>query len=124
MTSINLEDLVENFAEPWVYEDGDKLIGRIVANSTSESDFGPFEMLEIEVTASSTEAGGQPIPIGQVRAWSAFGTVPGNELRRQPHRVGDEIGCKFFGERKTRAGAAYKAWRIIIAPATNGSAPE
>jgi hypothetical protein len=108
----NLADFVDSFPEPWLHEPGDRLIGEIIELDTAKNDYGPYQLVTVLVTESaSTERGGKAIPVGSVRVWHAFDTVPANELKKRAPRVGDRIAVKDFG---VRDGKHYNAYRIIV----------
>lgn len=89
----------------WRPETGDKLIGTVVGRYTrEESDFGPYEVLEIR-TAS-----------GVVIAWHAFGTVGRNAIARRNPREGDRIGVTKLGEveSKVRGHQPYANYHVVV----------
>ena len=108
-----LADRVDSFPDPWLPEPADKLVGEIIELAVADKGFGPYSLITVFVTESSTERGGNVVPAGSVRVWHAFGTVPVNELKKLMPRVGDRIAVKYFGVRDGRDGP-YKAYRIIV----------
>jgi hypothetical protein len=107
-----IADLVDSFPEAWFHEPGDKLVGDIIEIGTGENEYGTYDLITVLVTEpGSTERGGQAIPVGSLRVWHAFDTVPKNELKKRSPRVGDRIAIKDFG---VRDGKHYKAYRIIV----------
>jgi hypothetical protein len=111
---MSLANRVDSFPESWRPSEGDKLVGEITGLATSDGGFGPYTVVDVFVEDDSTEAG-QPIGIGEERAWHAFDTVAKNELAKQKPQIGDGIAAKYFGKKTGRDGATeYKALRVIV----------
>jgi len=107
----SLHDLIDVKAEKWEHEPDDKLVGEILARSSYVGDKGyePCQLLTILVDEpGSTEAGGQPIPIGAERLFYASRTVPRSAVEEQDPRGGDRIGIKYFGEVRDKGYFDYK----------------
>lgn len=122
----NIFDRLESNSEAWRPEQGDLLVGVVVALGSNDGGFGPYTVVTVEIDADgATEGGGNPIPVGDERAWHAFHTVAANELEKLAVRVGDRIGAKYLGVQTAKDGETqFHHWRIVSEPATRPDEPE
>jgi hypothetical protein len=95
----NLADRLDSFAEPWMPDAGEKLIGEVVDLDERENEYGSYPV----VTVLTDE--------GDELAFHAFRTVAKNELAKQRPQVGDRIGIKYVGKPE---GKDYELYRIKV----------
>jgi hypothetical protein len=107
----SLLDRLAERPEPWRPEPGDILTGAItqIEQRTSSYDGTPYVAITIEAEAGSTECR-QPVPIGSLRTFHAFHTVPRNELHKLRPQVLERIGIAYDG----RGERKYEQWRIAL----------
>jgi len=97
----NLSDALDaEFPEGWRPEPGDKLIGTIVAVSTSSG--GEYDAYPIVVIREDD---------GREVACHAFHQVLQSELARARPAIGDRVGIKFLG---IEEGRSYNTYRVIV----------
>ena len=77
-----LEERLDDIAEAWKPEEGDKLVGTVQSVEMFDGKFGPYPLLVIE-SGDSREV-----------AVHAFHTVLKSELSRKQPQPGDRIGLK------------------------------
>lgn len=114
MTSIN--DRLDVFAEWWDHEEGDRLVGVVVDRDRRDGEFGAYHVLTVRVREEgSTEKGGQPIPVGEERAFHANSTVAASETQKQDPQPGDTFGVKYHGVRAGgREGRGYRLYKMAV----------
>ena len=76
----SLADRLDEYAEAWRPEPGDKLIGTILAIDHRQSSYDDtaYPVVTLDVEDGSSE-GAAPIAVGTEKAWHAYHTVPRNE---------------------------------------------
>lgn len=115
----NLLDAEVAYAEAWIPEKaGDETKGVVVSVSSRDAGYGDYPIITIKTAAGHDQA---------VHCTNAV-------LKRQAVEanvsVGDEFGVRFLGEAKSKAGNAYKNFKVAtikraagIEAALNDDAP-
>lgn len=110
-------------AEGWRPEDGDKIVGRVIACDTRDGSYGEYPVVTLDVREGSTETRDgvrHPIELPAERAVHAFHTILKGEIwtdgKVGAWRVheGDTLGVRYNGKGRTRAGNEIDNYRVII----------
>lgn len=107
------------YAEPWVAEEGDKLVGKVTKIDQRDGGFGDYPILTIEVDQGTID--GKAIDTPATYAWHAQSTIAKEELgfdketcRWVPGKavqIGDTVAAKYTGYPE---GKNYQMWRVIV----------
>jgi hypothetical protein len=106
-----LAERLDESADAWRPEPGDKLIGTVVGfdQRTSSYDDTPYPVVTVDIEDGSTEKR-QPIAPGTEKAWHAYHTVPRNELSKLRPQVGERLGVAYYG----KGPKSYERYRVIV----------
>src|SRR4051812_33371896 len=91
--------LDEEYADAWISEQGDQIIGRVDGFGEYDAGYGTYPIVTLTVTGSASEKGGEPIEPGERRAVHCQPFVLRSKLGEHRPALGDGIGVKNLGMR-------------------------
>lgn len=104
-----LDGLNEDEGTPWIPDDEDNpspegIQGRVKYVGEIGSDYGPEMVPIIELEAAD----------GTLWSVRGYSTVLRNQINKAAPAVGDFLAIRFFGEKNSKSGRAYKNYKVAI----------
>lgn len=111
-----LEGLDAPDARRWEFEqDGDQLVGEVVATGTFTGDYGTSNTVTIMPDVENTTEDGSKVQPGEALIFYASSKIAADEFEAKRPAVGDLLAIRYKGERSTKDGKnSYKVFAFAI----------
>lgn len=109
----------------WEYEEGDRLVGRVIDTFEGDGDYGPYTgYIVAPEVAHTTEAGGDNSAVSEddPLVWYVNdNSAAARSIPRSGIEVGDRLGVKYVGEEESKAGRMFKKFNVKVESARDAA---